>query len=71
MFPFFSKFAACGETPDEYNGWMLYDAEDKNFFPGFKINTLTTKFYWNQSLIFYINFLQQQMQSSQKVGQLQ
>jgi len=30
-----------GETPDEYNGWMewmLYDAEDKNFFPEFKVN---------------------------------
>jgi len=26
------------ETPDEYNGWMLYDAEDKNFFPEFKVN---------------------------------
>ena len=38
MFPLFSKFAACGETPDEYNGWMLYDAEDKNFFPEFKVN---------------------------------
>ena len=38
MFLFFSKFAPCGETPDEYNGWMLYDAEDKNFFPEFKVN---------------------------------
>mgnify|MGYP006883107634 FL=1 len=36
MFPMFSKFAACGETPDEYNGWMLYDAENKDFMPKFK-----------------------------------
>ena len=34
-------FSDFGETPDEYNGWMewmLYDAEDKNFFPEFKVN---------------------------------
>jgi len=36
MFPMFSEFAACGETPDEYNGWMLYDAENKDFMPKFK-----------------------------------
>ena len=36
MFPLFSEFAACGETPDEYDGWMLYDAENKNFMPKFK-----------------------------------
>ena len=35
MFPMFSEFAACGDTPDEYNGWMLYDAENKDFMPKF------------------------------------
>ena len=44
MFPLFSKFSACGETPDEYNGWMLYDAEDKNFFPEFKVNNYPLNF---------------------------
>ena len=38
MFPLFSEFAACGETPDEYNGWMLYDAENKDFMPTFLSN---------------------------------
>ena len=35
MFPIFSQFAACGDRPDEYDGWMLYDAENKDFAPRF------------------------------------
>ena len=34
-FPIFSQFAACGDRPDEYDGWMLYDAENKHFAPRF------------------------------------
>ncbi|MAQ97702.1 MAG: hypothetical protein CMD50_00185 [Gammaproteobacteria bacterium] len=35
MFPLFSEFASCGDNPDVYHGWTLYDADDKDFMPTF------------------------------------
>ena len=35
MFPLFSEFASCGENPDVYHGWTLYDRDDKDFMPTF------------------------------------
>ena len=36
QFPIFSKFATCGDTPDIYNGWTLYDSENKAYMPAFE-----------------------------------
>ena len=38
MFPIFSKFASCGEVPDLYHGFTLYNAENKDFMPTFPSN---------------------------------
>tara|TARA_B100001540_G_scaffold316129_1_gene345170 strand:+ start:840 stop:1625 length:786 start_codon:yes stop_codon:yes gene_type:complete len=35
MFPLFSEFASCGDNPDVYHGWTLYDADEKDFLPTF------------------------------------
>ena len=35
MFPLFSEFATCGDNPDVYHGWTLYDSDDKDFLPTF------------------------------------
>jgi hypothetical protein len=38
MFPIFSTFASCGEVPDLYHGFTLYNADDKDFMPTFPSN---------------------------------
>ena len=38
MFPIFSEFASCGEQVDLYNGFTLYNADDKEFMPNFSSN---------------------------------
>ena len=38
MFPIFSTFASCGDVPDLYHGFSLYDAENKDFMPTFPSN---------------------------------
>ena len=35
MRPLFEEFAICGENPDVYHGWTLYDRDDKDFMPTF------------------------------------
>ena len=35
MFPLFSEFATCGDNPDVYHGWTLYDVDNKDFMPTF------------------------------------
>ena len=38
MFPIFSEFASCGDVPDLYHGYILYNAENKEFMPTFMSN---------------------------------
>jgi hypothetical protein len=38
MFPIFTTFASCGEVPDLYHGFTLYNAENKDFMPTFPSN---------------------------------
>ena len=38
MFPIFSEFASCGDVPDLYHGYTLYNAENKEFMPTFMSN---------------------------------
>lgn len=38
MFPLFSEFASCADTPDVYHGWTLYNASEKDFMPTFTFN---------------------------------
>ena len=35
MFPIFSEFATCEESPDLYHGWTLYWSDTKDFMPTF------------------------------------
>ena len=36
QFPMFSEFASCSESPDMYDGWTLYDRDNKAFMPSFE-----------------------------------
>jgi hypothetical protein len=36
QFPIFSEFATCGDAPDVYDGWTLYDSENKAYMPSFE-----------------------------------
>lgn len=38
MFPIFSEFASCGDVPDLYHGYTLYNADNKEFMPTFMSN---------------------------------
>ena len=35
MFPVFSEYAGCSETPDKYHGWTLYNRDDLEHKPVF------------------------------------
>ena len=35
MFPLFSEFATCADTPDVYHGWTFYIGDKKEFMPDF------------------------------------
>ena len=35
MFPVFSEYAGCSETPDKYHGWTLYNRVDLEHKPVF------------------------------------
>ena len=38
MFPLFSEFASCGDKPELFHGWTLYDRDNKDFMPSFALD---------------------------------
>jgi len=38
MFPIFSEFASCGDKPELFHGWALYDRDNKDFMPSFALD---------------------------------